>query len=247
MRARVGTAKVGAFMLLLTLLTAATRFSRGYQVRRLSHALLGILRPADYRWILVGGVVAPVLVHLLLDQASETREFRAWEAPGLPYLTLAAALLSLPALIAAHRLGGRLGGLGWNRPGRILVGAIVVVFIAAGIAETSEWQATRMIGLVVVGTISFTSFLVLPFGAFITPRETVMRWQVYCRAILPAYVLALLLMALLIPAHHARERHWTTLNTLTRIEAGVPSINRYEHEMARRMRLELLEIFEGNP
>lgn len=247
MRARVGAAMVGAFLLVLSLLTAATRFLRGFQVRRLSHALPGVLRPADYRWILVGGVVAPVLVHLLFEQVSEMVEFRPWKAAPLRLFALAGALLTMPALIAARRLGQRLGGLGWDRPRRILLGAVVAGFIVAGIAGSMDSQLAQSAGWVIVITIPLASFLILPFGALITPRDTAVRWQVYCRAILPAYVLALLLMALLIPVHHARERHWTALNTLTRIEAGVPWSNRYEHEIARRMRLELLEIFDGKP
>jgi hypothetical protein len=245
MGARVGAAMVGAFLVLVSLLTAATRFLRGFQVRRLSHALLGVLRPADYRWILVGGVVAPVLVHLLFEQVSETVEFRPWKAAPLRHFTLAGALLTLPALIAARRLGQRLGGLGWDRPRRILMAAVVASFIASGVAGSMDSIPAQTAGWVIVITIPLASFLILPFGALITPRDTAVRWQVYCRAILPAYVLALLLMALLVPVHHARERHWTRLNTLTRIEAGVPWSNRYEHEIARRMRLELLEIFDG--
>ena len=247
MRARVGAAKVGAFLLIVSLLTAATRFPRGFQVRRLSHALLGVLRPGDFRWIFIGGVVAPVLVHLLLGQVSQAAEFRPWEAATLRHFTLAGALLTLPALIAARRLGKRLGCLGWDQPRKILVGVVVAGFIGAGIAGTIDSQPTRMVGWVIVIMIPLTSFLILPLGAFITPRDTAVRWQVYCRAMLPAHLLSILLMALLIPAHHARERHWTRLNTLTRIEAGVPWSNRYEHEIARRMRLELLEIFDGKP
>jgi hypothetical protein len=247
MRARIDSAEVGAFMLLLSLLTAATRFSRGFQVRRLSRPMLGVMRPADYRWILIGGVVAPVLVFLLLDLVTGIVLVRAWDTLVYRHLTLAGALLTLPALIATRRLCKRLGGLGWDQPRKRLVGAIALGFMVAGIAEASDWQPARLIGFTFVGTISFISFLVLPFGAFITTRDTAVRWQVYCRAMLPAQVLAVLLMALLVPVHHAREKHWTGLNTLTRIEAGVPSMNRYEHELARRMRLELLEIFEGKP
>lgn len=247
MRARVGTAIAGAFLLLVLLLTAATRLPRGFQVRRLSHALLRVLQPADYRWILIGGVVAPVLVHLLFDQVSATVELRPWEAASLRHFTLAGALLTMPALIAARRLGRRLGCLGWDRPPGTFVGAAVAGFSVAWIAGSVDSDAARLVGWAIVATIPFISFLILPFGAFITPRDTAVRWQVYCRAMLPAQVLALLLMALLVPVHHAREKHWTGLNTLTRIEAGVPSMNRYEHEIARRMRLELLEIFNGRP
>lgn len=247
MRARVGTAIAGAVLLLVLLLTAATRLPRGFQVRRLSHALVKVLRPADYRWILIGGVVAPVLVHLLFDQVSATVELRPWEAASLRHFTLAGALLTMPALIAARQLGRRLGGLGWDRPPGTFVSAAVAGFSVAWIAGSVDADAARLVGWAIVATIPFISFLILPFGAFITPRDTAVRWQVYCRAMLPAQVLALLLMALLIPVHHARERHWTALNTLTRIEAGVPSMNRYDHEIARRMRLELLEIFDRKP
>ena len=206
-----------------------------------------VLRPADYRWFLIGGVVAPVLVHLLLDQVIYNGGIPPVGSGDPPALHVGGSTADLAHTITALRLGRRLGCLGWDLPPRTFVGGAVAGFSVAWIAGSMDSEPARTVGWAIVVTIPLISFLILPLRAFITPRDTAVRWQVYCRAMLPAQVLAVLLMALLVPVHHAREKHWTGLNTLTRIEAGIPSMNRYEHEIARRMRLELLEIFDGKP
>jgi hypothetical protein len=67
------------------------------------------------------------------------------------------------------------------------------------------------------------------------------------RALLPAYATALLLLSLLVPFHHARDKHWTKLNVLTKIEPGVPAMTRYEYEIENQVRKELLELLDEKP
>ena len=110
---RVASAAAAVVALVALLLAASGRFMRGRQVQSLSAALLGVLRPSDYRWIMLGGVVAPFLFHLLgewmVSAVSSLSTKDAAEGTSLRFGALVAAVMVLPALLAAKQLGMRLG------------------------------------------------------------------------------------------------------------------------------------------
>ena len=87
----------------------------------------------------------------------------------------------------------------------------------------------------------------LTLNVLFSPRTDAVRVLTWGRSLVPAYATALLLLALLVPFHHAREKHWTKLNVLTKIEPGIPAVNRYLHEVEQIKRKELLELLDANP
>ncbi len=252
---RVGAVILGAMMLGIALVVMVVRFFRGMQVRLLSRALLRVLRSMDHAWILLGGVFVPVLIHLLVEHFAPLGEIDFEEAGPLASFAmrltaLAGVMLTLTNLIAARRLGRRLGCLGWEKPTLSppsAVGLGVAVLLTGGVARIAEMSPALLIGWVFGIILLLLNVLIMPLDALFSPRAAAVRWLTYCRAVVPAYVFAVLLMALLIPFHHAREKHWTRLNVLTKIEPGVPAMNRYEHEVAELMRAELLEILNAKP
>jgi hypothetical protein len=103
-------------------------------------------------------------------------------------------------------------------------------------------------GSVGLGLVLFAAlYLILPIAAFFSSRKSAVLWHACCRALVPAHLLALLLIALLVPLHHAREQYWTERNFLTKIEAGIPAMNRYEYEVENQVRKDLLELLEAKP
>jgi hypothetical protein len=229
------------------LLLALTRYFRGYQPRRLSGALAGILTPADQGWILAGGVLAPFAVHLLLDHATPLGMHDEKFPLGSILLRFSVAgsiLLTLPVLIAMRRLACRLGVLGWDRgtiPERRLVrnaaGLVVIAgFFAVAFSDRIDddllgWSAT----------VTSLGMIVVVFASMFGPRRSVVRWLAVARAAAPAQVLGVLLMALSSLAYHAREKHWIGKDRLSRIEPGIPAANRYQFEVAEGLRAALLK------
>jgi hypothetical protein len=240
--------------LIASVLVALVRFRHGKQARRLSGSLLRALGTADHAWILLGGVLIPLLIHFAVEQFTpaggrdfgiyKSRAANAVRAGGITCL-----MLALPSWIAGRRLGWRLAFAGWKRrmiPEFIVCGAALFLWLTGCVAGYKGVDLgfdfyPKMLWLAGAAGIA----CLVPFVcALLGSRRTAIRWLTCCRALVPAYAFAMLMMAIAIPIHHAMEKHWTRRDMLTKIEPGVPSINRYEHEISRLMREELLEVLD---
>lgn len=230
------------------LLLALTRFFRGYQARRLSGALTAILTPLDHGWILAGGVVAPFVLHLVLDHATPLGMHDEKVPLGsilLRFSVIGSVLLALPVLIAMRRFACRLGVLGWDRgtlPERRLVRVASLLIVIAGFSAVafSNGIDDELLGW--SATVTSLGMIFLMFASMSGPRRSVVRWLAIARVALPAQVLGVLLMSLATLAYHAREKHWIRKDRLSRIEPGIPAANRYQFEVAEGMRKALLAV-----
>ncbi len=229
---------------------ALLRFGRGFQTRRLSASLAGVLRPIDHAWIILG-VVAPIAIHPLAGYLRSGESSGFIESGGwVRGLLLIGRLISLPCLIAARRLGRRLACLGWNRcPGSeaVWLSTAAVTLGLVGTGGAFENEPALVIGAAPAIFLLVLGLLIFPIGVLFNPRATAIRWVTCCRAIGPALAAGILWIALSVPLHHAREKHWTEQNTLTRIDPGVPAMNRSEHELANAQQAEVLEILDRKP
>ena len=248
---RIASAVVGVLMLVALLLAASGRFMRGRQARALSEALVNVLRPFDHRLILIGGIVAPIVIHLLVECLLPVTTSSASLDAGLPIFlrfgALGGLLLMLPALIASRQLGLRLGCLGWPRVRVFAIVALIstaVIAMASGCTQSEGAQAMGWSLVIVHITVLIIN---LTLGILFCPRHQAVRFLTWGRSLVPAYSMALLLMALLVPLHHAREKHWTKLNVLTKIDPDVPAMNRYEYEVEQQVRTDLLELLDAKP
>jgi hypothetical protein len=241
----------GLFMLVLLALAAVVRFSRGLQVRSLSASLVKVLDPSDYRWIILGGVILPVLLHVLAEWLANVALVLPVRDLGpatiLRFAALAAALVTLPALLVSNRLGLLLGRLGWKKPRAAEVPVSAILIATAAAAGFTQSEVATVIGW----TIALVHLVVVTLSVFFSVaacvRSEAVASSTWARGLLPAYATGLLLFAILVPFHHAREKHWTNLNVLTKIERGVPAANRYLHEIEQIERKELLELLNGKP
>ncbi|MEK7953069.1 hypothetical protein [Luteolibacter soli] len=246
---RIASAMVGVVVLMVLLLAAGGRFTRGKQAQALSEALVQVLRPSDHRWIVGVGIILPIVIHLLLEwllpltTASATQE--AGLATFLRFGALAGAILLLPAQFASRRLGLRLGCLGWPRPRVLSVVASATMMTIATATGWSQSEGAHILGGTLVIALLAVIIINLAVGVPTCPRHHAVRFLTWGRSLVPAYATGLLLMALLVPFHHAREKHWTKLNVLTKIEPRIPAANRYEYEVDQQERKDLLELLDA--
>ncbi len=241
----------------LAIITALTRFRHGKLARRLSGSLVHVLSGRDYLWILGIGVFLPLLASGLVEQFTPCggRAFSIWySGPGdlLRALDMVVIIGALPLSLAGWRLGRRLGFLGW-KPLMILpllvsaMGFTAWIFdCAAGfrghrfVTDSPHWPLWWWITAAVF-------VLLVPLCGLLARRDHALRWLTCCRATIPAMVSAILLMALMAPIHHALEKHHIRSESLTKVSADPPALNRYDHEVGRTMRQEILEILEAKP
>jgi hypothetical protein len=245
------SAVMGTIMLAAALYLAAVRFYRGPQVRALSKSFVRILQPKDYAWILLGGVVLPLLVLVLTEpfEANSPIGFN-WEPELLRLVSQSGLWLFLPAIIAIRRFQRRLGSVGWktrqmSEPVAVGVGLIMAV-VSRFAAPQSENQTLWVAALLSMVPFALCYSLLLLYASS-RPRKTAVLWHTFCRAMVPVHVLSGLLSFLLVPYYRASETHWTKLNLLTKIEPGVPALNRYEHQLQEQIRKDLLEMLDAKP
>ncbi len=241
---RILAVVVGTAMILAILLETVFKASRGVQVRRLSAVLVNVLRPSDHAWILLGGVVFPILVQSLIwILGADLNLGRIVTRGGL----VVGVLLNLPLLLAARRLARRLGCMGWNKrtvPEVSCIAVALLLLIAGEWIRIESENLVLLAGVAVLVVLGLSYYLILPLAMMLSPRREALRWHTCCRVLLPAHAAALLMLAMAVPALHGLERYWTGRNTLTKIEPGIPALNRYEFEAAEIMRKELLEVIE---
>ncbi|MCW1922865.1 hypothetical protein OKA05_09910 [Luteolibacter arcticus] len=248
---RVASAGAGVVILAAFLLAASGRWMRGLQARRLSASLVQVLGSSDYRRIIIGGVVIPFLAHSLAEWLIPTASLPDTTDPGLVaalrFGALAAAILTLPALLAFRQLGLHLERLSWSKTSVAAVAASATMTAFAAASGYTLSMPAWVIGWAFVIVLSGVVFINLLFGVLVTPRRDALQFLTWTRSLLPAYATGLLLLAILVPFHHARDKHWTKLNVLTKIEAGVPAMNRYEYQVENQLRNELLELLDAKP
>ncbi|HEY1120943.1 MAG TPA: hypothetical protein VGE67_05065 [Haloferula sp.] len=243
---RLRSAVMGAMMLATILPLIGLRYLGGPLVRRLSTSLSRVLQPADYAWIFIGGVVLPLLVHVLAAPLEATNPGDSSTSVFQMRMALQSLiLLAIPFAIAARRLDRRLGCIGWHRHG---IPEPVAIGLGVALVLAFRFASPRLTDGVTICMVPFAlAYLILPLGILRSRHNSAIFWQTCRRALVPAHLLFVLLMAVLVLFHHAREKHWTELNTLTKIEPGVPALSRYEHEAAQQIRKELLELLDAKP
>jgi hypothetical protein len=239
------------FMLVLLPLAAVVRFARGQQVRSLSASLVKVLDPSDYRRIILAGVILPFLLHSLAEWLASlafiipVRELGS--ATILRFAALASAIITLPPLLVSKRLSLHLGRLGWKGPRLAEVPVCAIVAVMAAAAGFTQSELATVIGWAFAIVIPAIVIIAIVFGVTTCPRADAVHSSTWARGLLPAYATGLLLFALSVFIHHARERHWTNLNVLTKIEPGIPAANRYLYEIGEIERKELLGLLDAKP
>ena len=237
--------------LVAAVMAAVVRFRHGKQARRVSGSLAGVMTWKDHAWIACVGVLIPFVVFQLLEQFTPCggRPYVLQVAGAWDYLRATSAVIVMASaafIVAGRRLGMRLGFPGWRRsmiPALIVWGFGILAWIAGCVAggtayeipiNVDEWPQK---GLVLAGALASVASISTAF----VNRNAALRWLTCCRAVVPAYVVAMLVMAASVPCQHAIERYWTSRNHL-KTGPSLPAIDPYDYRIAGLAQAEMLEI-----
>ncbi|QJE97006.1 hypothetical protein [Luteolibacter luteus] len=237
---------------LVAMLGASVRFRHGRQARMLSKSLEEVLKPQDYVWIFGMGILLPFLLHQVVEHftsfgGGSFSPFTTIMADFARNVVVAGLMLTLGSRLITWRLARRMKCLGWNY-GRtistIALSAGSTLWIASSIlsslGDDSDPNLTKavpwLLGVLIFGAIG------IPIAVLFRGRERAVQWLAASRAMTPATMFAMLLMALSIPTNHEAEKYWTKRDTLTVIDPTVPAQTRYDYEMQKTINAEVLEF-----
>lgn len=234
-------------------MTALTGFRRGPLVRVLSGRMIDLLHLSDWAWTIGGGIVFPVgwyfcITRLTSLSAREwSLEFSNLIQPAGQFGCMALSMVFLPGVIANWRLSkrgaaigfeGRSRWIGWTMAAAALAGVPVLgsAGIREGLGEETKYQA--LFASATAGVWFLAGFAHLLFGR----KSPALRRATLARIVRPVWVLGMLVLAALTPFHYAEERRWIGQDGIYKISSGFPGDNRYEHDVTRILRDELLEM-----
>lgn len=214
--------------------------------------LTDLLRPADWGWIVAGGVAMPVAWFLGVTRGT-LLSGREWSLgwPGFAitagqHLALVLLVLLVPITLARWRLGLRGAGLGFKSRGLWVNWLAVALLVAA--VPGMEWvtgagggdSGILARGLLLLGSPALmvlveAGCLVLGNGQRGLPGTLV------CRAVGPAWLCAMLLCGIAMPIHRAEECHWVGQDRLMGLSERHPALSHHEALLVAQLRAETLE------
>ncbi len=238
-----------AAFLLLGLCAAAATFRRAPLAYRLSARMVDLLRPADWIWMLLGGVGLPVAWYLLIALLTP---LSAWEwsvrstgfiQPAGQFGCLVLSMIVMTVQMAGWRLAkrGAVIGLttrfpwiGWVAAAAALTGvpafgAIMYIGMEAGYA-----LAGIALGWMLLGA---------ALSAFVRQGQALRR-ATLGRLVWPVWVCGMLVMAVSVPLHYLEERRWIQQDGIYSISGDFPGASRYEHDVTKVFRAELMEMID---
>jgi len=234
-------------------LGALQRFRHGLLVRALSARLLDLLEGTDWAWILLGGTMLPLAWHACITYLTPLTA-REWSLAGSGFFQAAGQtgatvclLVILPFVIARWRLAKRGRVLGLDH-GKLWIGREAAQFAALAVPAfgvpmwselQSEWGTlfpTVLLGIPVLW------WLLTLVAALFGRRTAALQRATLFRAALPAWALAMFLLAASLPLHYAEERRCVREEQLMKISTFVPSVSNYEYQVTRQLRRELLDL-----
>ncbi len=231
-------------------LAALHRYRQSRYVRMLSSRMVDLLGPCDRAWICIGGILLPVLWYLGITRLVPALSAREWRInlsgfiqPGGQFGTLAVLLLAGPLVLAMWRLNrrGRLLGLSSRMwPGWVAIASGALALPAFGLlmAPGAEWLQILIVSCVLLGIPLLALFA--GFGINLLGRHRhALRRATLARAVLPAWICGMLVMATSASLHYAEERYWIQMDHLSDV---TDTFTRYEGDVTQQLRKELLEM-----
>ena len=233
-------------------LVARRQFNR--RMKPLAARMTLVLRPGDLAMILSGGVLLPLAWFVIITRFTPLTA-RSWALSynDLPLMTIQHATLWLLILLAPITLArwclGRRGAAIGMRGRRLWLDAVYLGLLALAL-PLAGWEVMVMSDDLLIPTtlcllgIPALRLLVL-IGKFLLPSAGgSLRRAVAARAVVPAWIFAMLLCGLALPFHHAEERYWTQSDDLTRVPPDVVAWSRYEGDLLPILRQETTELLK---
>jgi hypothetical protein len=234
---------------------ALSRFRQNLLVRVLSKRMLDLLRPADWAWIMICGILLPVIWFYVITRLTPLGA-REWSLRRLDFIpasgqfgSLAALLVIFPGVLASSRLCKRGAPLGlcarfrWIGKSAAVAAALAIPAFGAIELNIAGGRIPLIIACALLGF--SVLWMLVEFG-----RNTLglhlyaLRRATLARMVHPAWIFGMLIMAVSAPLHYAEERFWIRQDKLFEITAEHPAPTRYEWEVTQVLRKELLEMME---
>ncbi|WP_193210862.1 hypothetical protein [Luteolibacter marinus] len=242
--------------LVLGLMASAAAFYRmraSLLVRRLSLRFEALFRPADWLWVMGGGIVLPFAFYQVVYRLTPFGA-RDWSVtasgfmvPGGQFSSMGMLMIVMPVLIARWRLGARGDALGfrkarsWAGWGAVVCGALAIPVFGMSFKSGEASESVTKAAAVLLGVLML-AWLAVGMRAVFGRKAELMRRLTMTRILVPAYVSGMLLMVTSMPVYHALEKHWLAQDRLMEITPESPGWTRYEYQVAQAMRAELREM-----
>jgi hypothetical protein len=251
---RAGSLLAWAALGLCAGFAALSRYHSNPPARGLAARMLDLLRASDWAWILLGGVMLPVLWYLAITRLTPLSA-REWSLHSTAFIqascqfgALAALMAILPVIIAARCLAKRGAPLGlstrrpwlaWLAAGATALAIPIFGLIPLGPQELLLDFASVLLGIGLL-------WLLVGFGRNVFGRSVhAPRRATLARMVLPAWIFGMLIFALAIPLFYAEERHWIQQDRLLEISAAAPALSRYQYALTQVLRAELLDSIDA--
>lgn len=233
-------AMVGAFLF---------RFRSTGLVGKVSSRLGSLLGAGDWAWILLGGVVFPFLSLVLINRFTPLggREYGikgiGFVFPLIHFQILLLAILSAPVLLARWRLrrktapfglGHRSTAFGW-----VLLGGGLLLSLCAFPILAASMESRTASALMVFPVVWTAAVIITCLRAIFGKRKFRISRDATARVLIPAYSLAIILIASLYPALLVSERHWIAQDKLMTLDPEFPGMTPYEYKVSAQLREEV--------
>ncbi|MES2922225.1 MAG: hypothetical protein V4819_11800 [Verrucomicrobiota bacterium] len=238
-------------------MAALDRFRSPPVIRGLSARMELLLRPADWVWLCTAGIPPFVyclfITHLtplggsganILAGFINLPYFDGVLLPMAQFTGLFFMMLILPILVARWRLGKRAASFGFGKA-RLWPGALAFVGAAAFIPVLG-WAVTR----------DSEVALKISWGLFVIPIAWILAVVIRTmtaggthllhlatasRVLVPAYLAAMVILLTATPCFMVSRQHWFEQDRMNRLDAGYPSLTKFEYELSVAARQELRE------
>ena len=230
---------------------ALSRYRHGRDLRSQSAGLLDLLRASDWLWVIVGGILIPALWYFAITRLTPLSA-REWSihmegfSPAAGQLASFAMLtLILPVILARWRVAKRGGDAGlttcWPWIAWLAVAAAALALPVFGAILPGPKEELLNTGAILLGVAVLWLLVGFARNVFGKQRHALRRITL-ARMVLPAWIFGMLVFALSVPLHYAAECHWIQRDHILEISAAAPSVSCYEYQVARQLRIELLEM-----
>ncbi len=241
---------LAASVVLLLLASVAVflfRFRAPRPARKVASRLLLLLDRTDWLWILGCGFLLPFLYVILINRFTPLggREHRLGYYgllfPFSHYLLLFLCTLSAPTLLVRWRLRKRAAPFALTK--RTSVVGWLALTIALACVPGLYFFATRFANETVIQILFLvpSGLLVLTIligsaRALFGKRHARVTRAATAEALIPAYSLGILLLALLYPLVNTSERQWFAKDKFTNLDPEYPAMTPYEYKTGVRIR-----------
>ncbi len=246
---RLGLISIALILLLACLPVLLFRFLSPRPVRLPSKRLSHLLRPIDWAWVILCGIVLPLAIHIGINRLTPLggrdygiRHF-LFVFPGVHLLAVLMSLLLAPAAVIRWRLSKRLAPFGIGSSGGKISGIVLFLILLWSLAAypvAVHFGLSRpiLIALAAVPLLWLANILLNVLQIFIgKPPQRIIR-TTSSIALPTAYALGIIALCLTLPIFSASEKRWVKRDTLFRINPDAPDLGAYEFKVSAQVRKE---------